>query len=92
MLQFADDDFIARADVFAPVTLRDEIDGLRRAAYKNNLPRVSCAQKPPHLLASAFIQIRGARRQRVLLAGWVHGQHVGVRVGDGVRHVGAHRL
>ena len=35
---------------------------------------------------------RGARRQRVLLAGRVHGQHIGVGVGDGVRHVGGRRL
>jgi len=45
MLQFTDDDFIARTDVFASVTLRDEIDGLGRATKKNNFLRVCCAEK-----------------------------------------------
>jgi hypothetical protein len=65
MLQFADDDFIARADVFAAVTLRDEVDGLGGAADENDFLGVRRAEEFADLFAAGLKQFRRARGQRV---------------------------
>ena len=51
MLEFADNDFIARADVLATVALRDEVDCLGGAADENNFLRIRRAEKLANLLA-----------------------------------------
>jgi len=45
VLQFGEDDFIARADVLSSVALRHQVDGLGRAANKDNLLRIARAEE-----------------------------------------------
>ena len=65
MLQLADDDLIARADVFPAVALRDQVDGLGRATDENNFLGIGGAEKFADLLAAGFKQFGRARRERV---------------------------
>ena len=55
MLHRGDQDFIAGADVLAAIALRDQVDGLGRAAHKDDLALVGGIQKALHRAPRRFV-------------------------------------
>ena len=57
VLQRRDDNFVAGADVRAPVGLGHEIDCLRGAPHEHDLPRLSRIEEPPNDVARCLIRV-----------------------------------
>ena len=94
VLEPRDQDLVARAEARPAVALRDEVDGLGRAAHEDDLPRRARVDEAAHLLARALEQVGRLLAQRVHAT-----MHVGVRrlvvmrdgVDDGAAAAGSRR-
>ena len=87
VLQVRDDDLVARADVRAAPALRDQVDGLGRAAHEDDLVCRRRVEERAHLVARSLVGVGRARGERVRGA-----MDVGVLVRVEVREAVDHRL
>ncbi len=86
VLHGRDKHFVARADVLAAVSLRDQIDGLGGASYKNNLARVGRIDELLDRQPRCIVRLGGAHAERVYAAMNI-GIHVRVVIRIGIEHL-----
>ena len=88
VLHLGDEHLVALADIRAAERLRDQVDGLGRAAHEDDLARVRRVQELLHLVAGLLVGARRPLAQQVHAAmdvGVVLGVAAHHRVDDGLR-------